>query len=125
LENLCRGHNARKDPRGPQFNPKFNGANRLKQLRESGVQRGKPYEMIKGEEAEKFFRAFAVKLLNEVGETEVEELIDAAKDRFFKDTGGTISQKALFSYYKSMRNRHTGVLEEFTKGEDQWVRIRQ
>jgi len=125
LENLCRGHNARTDPRGRQFNPKFNGINRLNQYREEHERRGKPYEMVKGEKAELFFRTHVVDLLREHGEQRVEDVIDAVKNEFNAKTKWTISQKALFGYYKAMRNPINGTLEEFERQQDSWVRLKR
>jgi hypothetical protein len=124
--NLCRGHNARRDARGLQYNARFQSFKKLKQyMEETG--RGKPAEMLKGEEAEAFFRIYALEALRSHQELSVEDLIDSAKEAFNKKTKKTISQKALFGYYKSMRNPVNGSLEEFTKGEDgeSWVRLRR
>jgi len=124
LENLCRGHNARTDPRGRQRSPKFNGINRLKQYQQDHDVIGKPPQMEKGEQAEAFFRLYVVELLTREGEHRVEDVIDAAKNEFNKRTKNTVSQKALFSYYKSMRNPINGTLHEFEKGEESWVKLK-
>jgi hypothetical protein len=89
------------------------------------AERTKPAEMIKGEEAERFFKRYVKKILSELKECKVEDLIDAAKEQFYLDTQRTISQKALFGYYRSMRNPINGTLEEFQKDEESWVRIKK
>ena len=124
LENLCRGHNARTDPRGRQRSPKFNGIKRLLQSREEHERRGKPYEMEKGERAELYFRKSVVDLLRKHGEQRVEDVIDAVKNEFTTETEITISQKALYTYYRAMANPLNGTLEEFEKGEESWVKLK-
>lgn len=82
--------------------------------------------MEKGEKAERFFREFVCETLKTEHELAVEDLIDAAKNDLYRVKKITISQKALFGYYKAMRNPLNGTLMEFDgKDGEPWVRARK
>lgn len=114
LENLCRGHNARTDPRGPQTVDKWTS---WKNLKHSITERRnrKPFEMVKAEKADDYFRDFVKEFFQTNTEVKVDDLIDAAKEGIYKAKKISVAQKTLFNVYRSMRNPINGSLVEFGK----------
>ena len=114
-QELCKGHNARKNPRGRGRYHKTlhgNGKTIINKYRPITIEMSMAIRMRKNLEAEPFIRAYVLKTIKTYGQLDKSDLINAASEEFTKRTEKTISQQAVRSYLEKLLNPINGDLEE-------------